>query len=386
MNGDVSDGAARDAGATSLALASIVVWLVAAASTGPLGIWPAIGGAAVALGVAVLRVRPPSSREALLRPSPRLVLLGAAAGGSMAAATYLLYPVLARVRAVHRDRHGAALRGVSRAVAGRRVGRARPGHPRRGAGLARRRAERARAAPRSPGAGVALAAVAYALAHAPLGSPVLVAVAFLCGLVWGTLRATTREPRAHPGGSPGVGRARAALAAAGRTLKRSSPASTSTSVSPRCPICTGVSRALPDSTRKTAQPSPWRKAAPCGTFSTSSPSQSTRRASMRNPSPSAAQSRRGSVKAAMTLTRCSSTPSADSLVNADGSTLRTRAASARSEEQDSLAILSLAATMVPCRPTALTDRSAPPASTASASTRKWSGRPSPVAPSPSQRA
>ena len=39
--------------------------------------------------------------------------------------------------------------------------------------------------------GVALAAVVYALVHAPLGSPVLVAVAFFCGLAWGTLRATT---------------------------------------------------------------------------------------------------------------------------------------------------------------------------------------------------
>ena len=37
--------------------------------------------------------------------------------------------------------------------------------------------------------GVALAAVAYALAHAPLGSPVLVVVALFCGLAWGALRA-----------------------------------------------------------------------------------------------------------------------------------------------------------------------------------------------------
>ena len=42
-----------------------------------------------------------------------------------------------------------------------------------------------------PWRGVTLAAVAYALAHAPLGSPVLVVVAFLCGLAWGALRATT---------------------------------------------------------------------------------------------------------------------------------------------------------------------------------------------------
>ena len=54
-------------------------------------------------------------------------------------------------RAVHRDRHGAAVRGVSRAIARRRVGRACPGHRRRGAGLARRRAGFARRPPWSLG-------------------------------------------------------------------------------------------------------------------------------------------------------------------------------------------------------------------------------------------
>ena len=79
----------------SLALASVVAWLAAAASTGPLGIWVAIGGTAIALGLAVLLFERPAS-TALLLPSPRLVLLGAAAGSVMAVATYLLYPLLAR--------------------------------------------------------------------------------------------------------------------------------------------------------------------------------------------------------------------------------------------------------------------------------------------------
>jgi hypothetical protein len=39
--------------------------------------------------------------------------------------------------------------------------------------------------------GLALAAAVYSLVHVPLGSPVLVAVAFLCGLAWGALRART---------------------------------------------------------------------------------------------------------------------------------------------------------------------------------------------------
>jgi membrane protease YdiL (CAAX protease family) len=38
---------------------------------------------------------------------------------------------------------------------------------------------------------VALAAAAFALAHAPLGSPLLPIVAFACALAWGTLRALT---------------------------------------------------------------------------------------------------------------------------------------------------------------------------------------------------
>ena len=100
--------------------------------------------------------------------------LGAAAGGLMAAATYLLYPVLARLVAVHRDRHGAALRGVSRAVAGHRIARALAGGPRRGAGLARRRANGARAAPRTlerrhPGGGRVCARACAARLTRPRG-------------------------------------------------------------------------------------------------------------------------------------------------------------------------------------------------------------------------
>jgi len=38
-----------------------------------------------------------------------------------------------------------------------------------------------------PWRGVPIAALAYAVAHAPLGSPVLVVVALLCGMAWGAL-------------------------------------------------------------------------------------------------------------------------------------------------------------------------------------------------------
>ena len=173
----------------SLALACVVVWLVASVSTGALGIWLALGGASVSLGVAIF-VLDRAAALRLLRPSARLVLVGAAAGWSMAAATYLLYPVFARLlpfipadmaslyasfRAPPPVIAALALlpvilgeelvwRGVVQTALVRRLG---------------------------PWRGVTLAAVAYALAHAPLGSPVLVVVALSCGVAWGALRAAS---------------------------------------------------------------------------------------------------------------------------------------------------------------------------------------------------
>ena len=189
MNGAVSESATTKTGTTSLALACIVVWVIAAASTGPLGIWLAIGGSAVALGVAVLVFDRPAARR-LLQPSPRLVLLGAAAGGVMAAVTYLLYPVLARFApfiATDTARLYAAFRATSLLIASVALAPVVLGEE-----LVWRGAVQAALVWRlRPWGGVTLAAAAYALAHAPLGSAVLVLVAFLCGLFWGALRAAT---------------------------------------------------------------------------------------------------------------------------------------------------------------------------------------------------
>lgn len=189
MNSAVRESVTTKAGTTSLALACIVVWVLAASSTGPLGIWLAIGGSAVALGVAVLVFdRPAASR--LLQPSPRLVLLGAAAGGVMAAVTYLLYPVLARFApfiATDTARLYAAFRAPSLLVASVALAPVVLGEE-----LVWRGAVQAVLVRRlRPWGGVALAATTYALAHAPLGSAVLVLVALLCGLFWGALRAAT---------------------------------------------------------------------------------------------------------------------------------------------------------------------------------------------------
>lgn len=173
----------------SLALACVVVWLAAAASTGLVGIWVAIGGTAAALGLAVLLFDRPAS-TALLQPSPKLIVLGTAAGGVMAAATYLLYPLLSRILpfiATDTAQLYTAFRAPSLVVASVALVPVIVGEDLVWRGVVQASLVQRLGAWR----GVALAAVVYALVHAPLGSPVLVAVAFLCGLAWGTLRATT---------------------------------------------------------------------------------------------------------------------------------------------------------------------------------------------------
>jgi membrane protease YdiL (CAAX protease family) len=189
MNGQLTRVVTARSRSTTLAFASIAAWVAAATITGPLGIWPAIGGVAVALGVAVLLFGRPAS-TALLQPSPRLILLGAAAGCGMAAATYLLYPLLARILpfiATDTTQLYAAFRAPSLAVASVALVPVIVGEELVWRGVVQASLVQRLGAWR----GVALAAVVYALVHAPLGSPVLVAVAFFCGLAWGTLCSTT---------------------------------------------------------------------------------------------------------------------------------------------------------------------------------------------------
>jgi membrane protease YdiL (CAAX protease family) len=189
MNGDESRILKEKARSGSLAFVSVVVWLAAAALAGPLGILPAIGGAAVALGVAVLLFDRPAA-TALLRPGPRLVLLGAGAGGLMAAATYLLYPLLARLVpfvAADAARLFGALRAPTPLLAAVAIVPVIIGEELVWRGVVQASLVRRLGVWK----GVTMAAVVYALVHAPIGSSVLVAIAFSCGLAWGTLRATT---------------------------------------------------------------------------------------------------------------------------------------------------------------------------------------------------
>jgi membrane protease YdiL (CAAX protease family) len=166
----------------------VVVWLAAAASTRLLGIWLAVGGAAVGLGSAVF-VLDAAARRSLF-PSARLALIGAAAGGLMAIATYVIYPVLARLSpliATDAARLYASFRALPPVIASFALLPVVIGEELVWRGAVQTEVVRRRGEWR----GVTLTALAYALAHAPLGSPLLVAVALLCGMAWGTLRAVS---------------------------------------------------------------------------------------------------------------------------------------------------------------------------------------------------
>jgi membrane protease YdiL (CAAX protease family) len=188
LNEDLGAGTVRPT-TTSLALACVVVWLVASASAGALGIWLALGGASVALGVATF-VLDRATALRLLRPSVRLVLVGTAVGWSMAAATYLLYPVLARVLPfIRTDTAGlyASFRAPPLVIAALALLPVILGEELVWRGVVQTALVRRLGSWR----GVTVAALAYALAHAPLRSPVLVVVALSCGMAWGALRAVS---------------------------------------------------------------------------------------------------------------------------------------------------------------------------------------------------
>lgn len=189
MSDDETGAASPRSRGTALAFTSTAVWLLAAASSGPLGIWAALGGAATALGLAVLALDR-SASVALLRPSPRLILQGAAAGGLMAVVTYLLYPLLARgLPFITTDTAElyAAFRAPSLVVSSLALIPVVVGEE-----LVWRGVVQASLVQRvGVLGGVALAAAVYALVHVPLGSVVLVTVAFACGLGWGALRVLT---------------------------------------------------------------------------------------------------------------------------------------------------------------------------------------------------
>ena len=173
----------------TLSLAMGLVWACGAAASWSVGMWTALGVTAVGLGAIAFALEG-RALGALLRPTAKAILVGAAAGAAMTLATYGLYPLLAaRFPVVARDTahlytkldapahlwlslvlvpvvvgEEVVWRGLVQGALARRLGA-------RGAVLA--------------------AAPLYAVAHAPVGSPILGLAALACGLVWGGLRAAT---------------------------------------------------------------------------------------------------------------------------------------------------------------------------------------------------
>ena len=169
-----------------LALACFLCWIASAQLARLVGLWPALGGTAVILGILVVARRGASARDRA--STTKGLIAGLAAGGVMTAATYLLYPLI-RLTVPAVVTQAAALYGTLGEAAGWRailflqlvVA---------GEELVWRGAVQG-ALTRHFGAfaGAALGAAAYALAVTPVGSPLLIVVAAACGLYWGLLRA-----------------------------------------------------------------------------------------------------------------------------------------------------------------------------------------------------
>lgn len=172
-----------------LALGCVLAWAVAAASSARLGIWIGLGGCAIGLGLVVWTIDGARLRVEL-RPTARAIVVGSVAGLAMAAATHLLHPLVARALpfvAGDTTRLYAAFRATSLPVAALVLVPVVLGEELVWRGLVQGEVVR-RAGTR---AGVGLAALVYAVAHAPVGSALLVLVALACGIAWGALRAAT---------------------------------------------------------------------------------------------------------------------------------------------------------------------------------------------------
>ena len=171
------------------ALVAVLAWIAGAVVARRHGIWFGVGLVSITLGAAALALDSGGVR-ALLRPSAARVLFGFAVGAAMIAATYGLYPLLLRIAP---GSGGEAERlYTSFAALSPGLGEALLGPIIVGEELVWRGVVQG-AVVRRAGAvvGVLLGATLYAAGHAAVGSPLLVAVALGCGIVWGTLRAVT---------------------------------------------------------------------------------------------------------------------------------------------------------------------------------------------------
>lgn len=175
-------------GRDAVRLAIPLTWAAGmfAARTHP---WLGVGIAAALLVAAVL-MTDAARIAALMRPTPRLLILGVLAAAAMIIVTDVSFSALIRwmpslhsmsseiyKRFVDESTTAATLAFVVPVVFAEEI--------------LWRGAFQDAFATRPRTAGVILAAAIYAAAHAPFGSPLLVIVAFVCGIYWSALRAAS---------------------------------------------------------------------------------------------------------------------------------------------------------------------------------------------------
>ena len=182
-------GVTRRRGGIGVALVFVAAWALAAASSSVVGVWLAIGGAAIVLGAATL-LRAGGDVRAMLVPSGRLVLVGLAAGLATIVATYAIYPSLVSLApsiVLEVESLYAAFRAPSLTIAALALVPIILGEE-----LVWRGAVQGSLAQRlGPRGGLAAAAGLYALATLPVGSPLLALASLGLGLSWGALRTMT---------------------------------------------------------------------------------------------------------------------------------------------------------------------------------------------------
>ena len=172
---------------------AVAVWLIGLGWVARTGNWTPLAVAAVAAAGRLI-AHDPSTRS-LLAPNRAALALGAAGGAAMIAATYLLYPPLARAvpglasgtRSLYALLDAGALHPTVLAAVLVLVATSEEVLW-RGRLLVTANGDVApsgRAA--QLGRAVAFAAL-YGAAHGASGSPLLAGVAFLCGCAWGLLR------------------------------------------------------------------------------------------------------------------------------------------------------------------------------------------------------
>lgn len=172
-----------------LSLLLAATWLAATALSWWMGMWVAVGGAALGLGPLVTLLHPRAT-GALLRPSLGLVLLGAAAGALLVASSFVLWPLLdGLIPSITGgvDRLYTAFRAPPPLVTLLLIAPVTLGEELVWRGSFQNSLVVRLGAP----GGVIVSAVVYALANAPFGSLLLVLVAFPLGLAWGVLRELT---------------------------------------------------------------------------------------------------------------------------------------------------------------------------------------------------